>query len=69
VLDAADQRALLALLAREQLLRPLMLFGVLLAVFTQIVVVTDTDNFPVALLLGIVLFASSRRRQATRSPA
>ena len=37
-------------------MRPLMLFGVLLVVFTQIVVVTDTDNFPVALLLGIVLF-------------
>jgi ABC-2 type transport system permease protein len=39
-----------------QLMRPLMLFGVLYVVFTQIVVVSDTEFFPVALLLGIVLF-------------
>lgn len=39
-----------------QLMRPLMLFGVLYLVFTQIVVVSDTPHFPVALLLGIVLY-------------
>jgi ABC-2 type transport system permease protein len=39
-----------------QLVRPLLLFGVLYIVFTQIVVVSKTNHFPVALLLGIVLF-------------
>jgi ABC-2 type transport system permease protein len=39
-----------------QLMRPLMLFAVLYVIFTQIVPVTDTAYFPVALLLGIVLY-------------
>lgn len=40
-----------------QLMRPLLLFGVLYVVFTQIVPLgKDLDYFPVALLLGIVLF-------------
>lgn len=39
-----------------QLMRPLMLFGVLYVVFTQIVEVSNTKHFPVALLLGIVLY-------------
>ncbi len=39
-----------------QLMRPLMLFGVLLVVFTQIVNVSSADDFPVALLLGVVIF-------------
>jgi ABC-2 type transport system permease protein len=40
-----------------QLMRPLMLFDVLLVVFTKIVPVgAATKHFPVALLLGIVLF-------------
>lgn len=39
-----------------QLMRPLLLFGVLYLVFTQIVIVSDLEHFPVALLLGIVLF-------------
>jgi ABC-2 type transport system permease protein len=39
-----------------QLMRPLMLFGVLLVIFTQIVPVSKTDHFPVALLLGVVLY-------------
>lgn len=40
-----------------QLMRPLMLFGVLYVVFTQIVSVgAGTSDFPVALLLGIVLY-------------
>jgi len=39
-----------------QLMRPLLLFGVLLFVFTQVVQLTSTPHFPVALLLGIVLF-------------
>jgi len=39
-----------------QLMRPLLLFAVLYVVFTQIVLVSDTPQFPVALLLGIVLF-------------
>jgi ABC-2 type transport system permease protein len=40
-----------------QLMRPLMLFGVLYVVFTQFLdVVGDAKYFPVALLLGIVLF-------------
>ena len=40
-----------------QLMRPLLLFGVLYIVFTQIVPLgKDLEYFPVALLLGIVLF-------------
>ncbi|MDQ3851180.1 MAG: ABC transporter permease [Actinomycetota bacterium] len=40
-----------------QLMRPLLLFGVLYVVFTQFLGVTgDAKYFPVALLLGIVLF-------------
>jgi ABC-2 type transport system permease protein len=39
-----------------QLMRPLMLFGVLYVVFTQFVKVSDQKLFPVSLLLGIVLF-------------
>jgi ABC-2 type transport system permease protein len=39
-----------------QLMRPLMLFGVLYVVFTQFVEVSDQELFPVSLLLGIVLF-------------
>ena len=40
-----------------QLMRPLMLFAVLYAVFSQIVVVPDEIKyFPAALLLGIVIF-------------
>ena len=40
-----------------QLLRPLLLFGVLYVVFTQIVRVGgDVEFYPVALLLGVVLF-------------
>lgn len=39
-----------------QLMRPLMLFGVLYVVFTQFVTVSDQPLFPASLLLGIVLF-------------
>lgn len=39
-----------------QLMRPLMLFGVLYVVFTQFIEVSDQKLFPVSLLLGIVLF-------------
>src|SRR3954465_429155 len=39
-----------------QLMRPLMLFGVLYVVFTQFVKVSTHRLFPVSLLLGIVLF-------------
>jgi ABC-2 type transport system permease protein len=39
-----------------QLMRPLMLFGVLYVMFTQIFPVSTEPNFGVALLLGIVLF-------------
>lgn len=39
-----------------QLMRPLLLFGVLYIMFTQIIQFTDTPNFGVALLLGIVLY-------------
>jgi ABC-2 type transport system permease protein len=39
-----------------QLMRPLMLFGVLYVVFTQFVKVSHQRLFPVSLLLGIVLF-------------
>src|SRR4051794_14620874 len=39
-----------------QLMRPLMLFGILYVVFTQFVSVSDQKLFPVSLLLGIVLF-------------
>jgi ABC-2 type transport system permease protein len=39
-----------------QLMRPLMLFGVLYVVFTQFVKVSNQKLFPVSLLLGIVLF-------------
>ncbi|HVD86660.1 MAG TPA: ABC transporter permease [Solirubrobacterales bacterium] len=39
------------------LVRPLMLFGVLLFVFTQVFKIgSELDNYPVLLLLGIVLF-------------
>jgi ABC-2 type transport system permease protein len=40
-----------------QLMRPLLLFGVLYIIFTQVVPLgDDLEYFPVALLLGIVLF-------------
>jgi len=39
-----------------QLMRPLMLFGVLYVVFTQFVSVSSQRLFPVSLLLGIVMF-------------
>ena len=39
-----------------QLMRPLLLFGVLLAVFTQFLPVGDVRHYPVMLLLGIVLY-------------
>lgn len=39
-----------------QLMRPLMLFGVLYVVFTQVVEVSSQRLFPASLLLGIVLF-------------
>jgi ABC-2 type transport system permease protein len=40
------------------LMRPLLLFGILYAVFTQIVRVgADVEFYPVALLLGVVLFS------------
>lgn len=40
------------------LVRPLLLFAVLLFVFTKIVnIASDTPNYPVLLLLGIVLFS------------
>jgi ABC-2 type transport system permease protein len=39
-----------------QLMRPLMLFGVLYVVFTQFVKVSAQHLYPVSLLLGIVLF-------------
>jgi len=40
------------------LMRPLLLFGILYAVFTQIVRVgEDVELYPVALLLGVVLFS------------
>jgi ABC-2 type transport system permease protein len=40
-----------------QLLRPLLLFGVLYVVFTRIVRIgSDVELYPVALLLGVVLF-------------
>ena len=40
------------------LIRPLMLFGVLLFVFTQVLRIgSETPNYPVLLLLGIVLFS------------
>ena len=39
-----------------QLMRPLLLFGVLYVMFTQVVKFSTTAYFPVALLLGIVLF-------------
>lgn len=39
-----------------QLMRPLMLFGVLYVVFTQFVKVSTQRLFPVSLLLGIVLY-------------
>jgi ABC-2 type transport system permease protein len=39
-----------------QLMRPLLLFGVLYVVFTQFVKVSNQRLFPVSLLLGIVLF-------------
>jgi ABC-2 type transport system permease protein len=39
-----------------QLMRPLLLFGVLFIMFTQIVALTPTRHFGVALLLGIVLY-------------
>ena len=39
-----------------QLMRPLLLFGVLYIMFTEIVPFADTPHFGVALLLGIVLY-------------
>ncbi len=39
-----------------QLMRPLLLFGVLYLIFTQVVIVSEGKDFPVALLLGIVLY-------------
>jgi ABC-2 type transport system permease protein len=39
-----------------QLMRPLMLFGILYVVFTQFITVSNDHLFPVSLLLGIVLF-------------
>ena len=39
-----------------QLMRPLMLFGVLYVVFTQFVEVSDQEFFAVSLLLAIVLY-------------
>ena len=40
-----------------QLIRPLLLFGVLYAVFTQVIRIgSDVEMYPVALLLGIVLY-------------
>jgi ABC-2 type transport system permease protein len=39
-----------------QLMRPLLLFGVLLVVFTQALPLGDVPFYPVMLLLGIVLF-------------
>ena len=39
------------------LLRPLMLFGVLLFVFTQIIRFQDIENYPVFLLFNIMLFS------------
>jgi len=39
-----------------QLMRPMMLFGVLFVIFTVILPVSDQPNFGVALLLGIVLY-------------
>jgi len=39
-----------------QLMRPLMLFGVLYLVFTQFVKVSEQRLYPVSLLLGIVLY-------------
>jgi ABC-2 type transport system permease protein len=40
-----------------QLVRPLMLFGVLYVVFTQVVRLgSDVEYYPVALLMGVVLF-------------
>jgi ABC-2 type transport system permease protein len=40
-----------------QLMRPLLLFGVLYAVFTQVIRLgSDVELYPVALLLGIVLY-------------
>jgi ABC-2 type transport system permease protein len=39
-----------------QLMRPLMLFGVLYLIFTKVVHVSAGNHYPVALLLGIVLF-------------
>jgi ABC-2 type transport system permease protein len=41
-----------------QLIRPLLLFGVLYAVFTQVIPIgSDVEMYPVALLLGIVLYS------------
>ena len=41
-----------------QLIRPLLLFGVLYAVFTQVIRIgSDVEMYPVALLLGIVLYS------------
>ena len=41
-----------------QLIRPLLLFGVLYVVFTQVIRIgSDVEMYPVALLLGIVLYS------------
>ncbi len=52
------------------LLRPLMLFGVLLFVFTKVFKIgSELHNYPVLLLLGIVLFTLLPGSDArTRSP-
>jgi len=52
-----------------QLMRPLMLFGVLYAVFSQLGFGGDVKHYPVALLLGIVLFSflSDATNESVRS--
>jgi ABC-2 type transport system permease protein len=52
-----------------QLMRPLMLFGVLYAVFSQIGLGGGVKYYPIALLLGIVLFTfvSEATNQSVRS--
>jgi ABC-2 type transport system permease protein len=54
-----------------QLMRPLMLFGVLYAVFSQLGFGGDVKYYPVALLLGIVLFSflSEATNEGVRSLA
>lgn len=52
-----------------QLIRPLMLFGVLYVVFTQFVKVSDQPLFPVSLLLGIILFTFFAEASAGAVPS